>query len=151
MRRIIDFYLDFKVPIDCLRSTEKAKCPLVATPGSVGSDLFSAYKYKIKHMEAGLVKTDLVICILKNHFGLIGGRSCLALKGIQTHVGKLDSDYRGHVCVVITNLSQTDFEIGEGDRVGQISILEYQKPKWVEVHKIVDLTQRKGDFGSTSK
>ena len=139
MKRTIRFfcvYLDYRVPIEFLRYTQKAKRPLIATPGSVGSDLFSAYKYVIPSSDTILVKTDLVVCIPSGCYGLITGRSSVALKGVQTHVGMIDSNYTGLDCVVLTNFTQSDFVIEEGNRIWQISTLKYEKHVWVEVDKI---------------
>ena len=69
-----------------MKYSDKAKCPLVATPGPVGSDLFSAYNCIIHKGDTILVKTGLVVAIPKGRYGLIGGRSSIAMKGIQTHV-----------------------------------------------------------------
>ena len=137
--------------VDFLRYTDKAKCPLVATPGSVGSDLFSAYKYVISPLDTMLVKTDFVICVPAGYYGLISGRSSVALKGVQTHVGMLDSDFRGLVCAILTNMSSSDYTTESGDRIGQLSILRCKKPKWVEVDKMPDKIKRMGGFGSTGK
>ena len=73
-----------------MRYTDKAKCPLVATAGSVGSDLFSAYKYVISPLDTMLIKTDLQINIPTGYYGLISGRSSVALVVIQTHVGLIE-------------------------------------------------------------
>ena len=106
--------------VEFLKYTKKARRPLIATPGSVGSDLFSAYKYVFKPFETILVKTDLVISIpcYQSCYGLVTGRSSVALKGVQTHVGMIDSDYVGLVCVVLTNFTKADFVIKEDDRIG---------------------------------
>ena len=98
-----------------------------------------------------MIKTDLVICVPAGYYGLISGRSSVALKGDQTHVGMLYSDYRGLVCVVLTNMIKSDYIIDEGDRIGQLSILRYEKVKWMEVDKVPGLLQRKSRFGSTGK
>ena len=139
------------MPFDFLRYTDKAKRPLVATPGSMGNDLFSTYKYIIPPFHTVLIKTDLVICVPAGYYGLISGRSSVALKGVQTLVGMLDSDYRGLVCIVLTNMIKSDYIIDEGDRIGQLSILRYEKLKWVGVDKVLGLLQRKRGFGSTGK
>ena len=127
MKRTIRYfyiYLDYRVPIEFLRYTQKVKRPFIATPGSVGSDLFSAYKYVIPSFDIILVKTDLVVCKPSGCYGLITGRSSVILKGVQIHVGMIDSDYTGLDCVVLTNFTKSDFVIEEGDRIGQISTLK---------------------------
>ena len=138
------------MPVDFLTYTDRTKRPLLATPGSCGNYLFLAYKYVIPSFDSVLIKTDLVIPT--DCYGLISGRSSVALKGVQTHVGMLDSDYRGLACVVLTNMSKSDFVIEEHDRIGQLSILRYEKVKWVEIDEIPNsVLQSKGGFGSTGR
>ena len=132
------------------RYTEKAIVPLRATPGSAASDLFSAYKHTLFPLKPELVQVDLHMEIPKGFYGLVTGRSSLTLKGITAHVGTIDSDFRGVVCIILTNLTRADYVIEYGDRVGQITILRYEDPKWVESSCLLETT-RKGGFGSTGK
>ena len=79
---IEDFWNKKKqMTVDFLTYTDRAKRPLLATPGSVGNDLFSAYKYINPSFDTVLIKTDLVICIPTGCYGL-SGRSSVALKGV---------------------------------------------------------------------
>ena len=88
--------------------------------------------------------------IPKGCYGLVTGRSSLALKGISAHVGTINRNFRGVVCIILTNLTRTDYVIEYGDRVGQITVLRYEDPKWIESSCLLETT-RKGGFGSTGK
>ena len=62
--------------------------------------------------------------IPKGYFGLISGRSCLAPKGIITHVGVIDNDYASSICVVLTSVaSYPTYKINKGDRISQITLV----------------------------
>ena len=111
----------------------------LSSNGSVGSDLFSAYNYSVHYGQTIKIKTDLGIHVPNGCYGLITGRSSLTLKGIQTHAGMLDSNFRGVVCVILTNNLFEVFNINKGHRIGQIAILKYEKPKWFEIEKFQNL------------
>ena len=75
-----------------------------------------------------LVDVDLNMKIPKGYCGLVSGRSSIALKGIHTHVGIVDNDYRGVVCIVFTNIGcYPQYDIREADRTAQISLVKYDR------------------------
>ena len=115
--------------IDFSKSAPNAVQPLQLTPGSVGSDLFSTVTVTILPSATISVPISLIIK-LKGYAGLITGRSGLALKGIQCHVGIIDCDFYGDIKVILTNCSPTEFKIFLGNRIGQISIIKYLKVSW---------------------
>ena len=101
-----------------------------------------------------LVDVDLNMRIPKGYCGLVTGRSSVALKGIHTHVGIVDNDYRGLVCIALTNIGcYPQFDIREGDRIAQTSLVKYDKARWNEVKSFESLNYgpnvRSGGFGST--
>ena len=86
--------------------------------------------------------------------GLVTGGSSVALKGVQTHVGIIDNDYRGHAAVILTNIGcYPHFEVKPGDRVGQIYLISFSKANWIEVSKFEEAwpNDRHGGFGSTGR
>lgn len=58
-------------------------------------------------------------------------------------------NYRGEICVILTNLSDEPFEIKQGDRIGQAVLNKYQNIEW-DVTTTLEQTDRgeKG-FGSS--
>ena len=85
----------YSVLVEFMKASEEAKTPLHLTSGSVGSDLFSTKKISIYPRETNAVHVELNMKIPRGFCGMVTGRSSIALKGIQTHVGKVDNDYRG--------------------------------------------------------
>lgn len=83
-------------------------------------------------------------------YGRVAPRSGLAAKhGIDTMAGVIDADYRGQVGVILANLSDTDFEIKEGDRIAQLIIEKIVMPEVVVVEKLAESVRGAGGFGST--
>ena len=76
-----------------------------ATSGSVGSDLFSVQNYILYSSKPELIDCAIHMQIPKGYCGLVSGRSSFALKGILTHVGLIDNDYCGTICVILINLA----------------------------------------------
>ena len=66
--------------------------------------------------------------------------------------GVIDSDYRGNICMILTNFAACSNEIKIGDRVAQIMLLKHEEVSFDEVQDFDDRTLRgTGGFGSTNK
>jgi dUTP pyrophosphatase len=80
---------------------------------------------------------------------LVEDRSGLALKGICTLAGVIDTGYRGELKIVLINLGKELFKIKTGDRVAQLRIIHRVEAEFEEVAS-VSPTERDGrGFGST--
>jgi len=82
----------------------------------------------------------------------IYGRSGIGLTygiTIANGVGKIDSDYRGKVGVVLTNHGEKHFIIKFGDRIAQMSIEPSYKLQWDEVEVLDKTVRGEGGFGHT--
>lgn len=129
---------------------EKASLPTRATSGSAGYDLKSSEEVIIKAHERGIVKTGISIEFPSGHYVRLAPRSGLTVKnGIDVGAGVIDEDYKGEICVILFNHSNTDFVIKHGDRIAQmilekISILEIE-----EVSSIQDTERGTNGFGSS--
>jgi dUTP pyrophosphatase len=67
------------------------------------------------------------------------------------HLGTIDSEYRGEVGVIITNLEDIHQHIIPGDRIAQLVVAPVLYPKFREVEEL-DETERGGaGFGSTGR
>lgn len=79
--------------------------------------------------------------------GFICPRSGLSSKGITCELSPIDSGYRGEIHAIITNCTNSDYWISDGDRVGQLVILPV-----VLAELVTDFEgENRGDnaFGST--
>jgi len=68
---------------------------------------------------------------------------------IDVGAGVIDADYRGCVSILLFNLSNTDFQVNEGDRIAQLIVESIHTPEIVEVNTLDDTARGTGGFGST--
>ena len=147
------FFID-AVSVDFIRCSPSAEKPKHLKSGSVGSDIFSTQKYTLLLNQSVLVECKLKMKIPIGYCGLISGRSGLALKGVNTHVGIIDNDYEGLVGVVLTNIAcYPHYVINIRDRIGQITLVKFSRVIWNEVENVLGKSDvssnRTGGFGST--
>lgn len=73
-------------------------------------------------------------------------RSGLSSKGIVCELPPIDSGYRGEIHAIVTNCSNVEFLVKNGDRIGQLVIM----PVVVADFTTEDIKERgTGAFGST--
>jgi len=128
--------------------TETAKVPTRSTDLAVGYDIYADCDATIKAGERGLISTGLVFKMNPNFYLTVNGRSGLASKGIDAHLGIIDPDYTGELKVLLKNFSKEDFKVEKGMRVAQLvihirysadfEVIPYEKPN-----------KERGGFGST--
>ena len=88
-----------------------------------------------------------VICfdMTTSHF-----RSSLSWKHhIDVGAGVVDRDYRGNVGVVLFNLSKTDYEVLQGDRIAQLIFAPVCQARLHEVQELSTTERGAGGFGHT--
>ena len=146
--------------VDYAKSAPNATLPLQLTSGSIGSDLFSTEEIAMMPFKTVAVSVSINMKIPLGHMGLLTGRSGLALKNIQTHVGTVDCDFWGDLKVILTNLNSTPYKISCGDRIGQLILIKYSNPCWNKSSSFIsevinwkdscDFSKHAG-FGSTGK
>lgn len=127
-------------------SEEAAGCDLYANLAPEGGSV------TIAPGTTFFVKTGIAMEIPKQHAGFIYARSGLASKrGLRPAncVGVVDSDYRGEVMVALYNDSQTEQTINHGERIAQMVIGPYLRPKFVDVDNLTDTERGAGGFGHT--
>ncbi len=143
-----------KVIIKRDKSAKDLPIPHYATSGSSGMDLYAAVKSEltIKPGDIKLIPTGIYLSIPPSYEAEIRPRSGLALKHGITLVnspGTIDSDYRGQICVIMTNLGKEPYVIKRGDRIAQMVFKETIKAD-LEIYEELDETERaSGGFGHT--
>lgn len=126
--------------------------PTKATPGSAGSDLYSAEELIIPSKKWKAVSTGISIRIPTDCYARIAPRSGLAFKnGIDIFAGVVDSDYRGEIKVIMMNNGESDFEVRIGDRIAQIIFERIYEGVLVEVEELDETKRGEGGFGSSGK
>ena len=128
--------------------------PSYATVGSSGMDILAAIDGEItlNPGDIKLVPAGFYLSIPLGYEAEIRPRSGLALKHgitLPNTPGTIDSDYRGMVSVILTNIGKRPYVIRRGDRIAQMVFKETLKAEF-EIREDLDETERAaGGFGST--
>ena len=130
--------------------------PQYATALSAGLDLRANLEEDItlQPMERRLVPTGLSIALPEGYEAQVRPRSGLPLKHGITLLntpGTIDADYRGEIGVIMVNLSDTPFNIADGDRIAQLVIARYEQAEWEAVEALDSTERGDGGFGHTGK
>lgn len=139
-----------------------AVIPKYATPGAAGFDLVALEDVEILPGCTRLVKTGLSVEIPTGYELQVRPRSGTSLKTalrVANAPGTVDSDYRGEVCVIMsnTNIYQgIDYKakvehIKKGDRIAQGVICPVFQAEFEVVEDLSVTDRGAGGFGSTGK
>lgn len=99
-----------------------------------------------------MIPTGIAVEIPEGYRMHVTPRSGLALKNgitVLNTPGKIDSDYRGQLGVILINHGAAPFNIRHGDRIAQLAIESSIKCVWKQVDSLTDSTRGVGGFGST--
>jgi len=130
--------------------------PEYATEASAGLDLRANLDNPVtlKPLERTLIPTGLFIELPISFEAQVRPRSGFAIKygiTVLNTPGTIDADYRGEIKVILVNLSDTAFEIKDGERVAQMVIAEHVQAKWDEVDQLNETARGAGGFGHTGQ
>ena len=132
----------------------KHPLPSYATALSAGMDLRANLPEPLvlRPLQRCLVPTGLFIALPEGYEAQVRPRSGLAIKrgiAVLNAPGTIDADYRGEICVVLVNLSDTDFVIEDGERIAQMVIARHEQVQWDDVEQLDDTERGAGGFGHT--
>ena len=116
-------------------------------------DLHSGVDLAIPPGETKIIPLGFAIEIPPSMEGQIRPRSSLSKDGILIHFGTVDSDYRGEVGAILSNISSSLFRVKKNDRVAQL-VLCATKSEYLRLQVVSELSDTKrgdGGFGSTGK
>lgn len=132
--------------------------PQYKTSGAAGMDLMAFItgdeEIVIKPQETKLINTGLFIELPTGWEAQVRSRSGLAAMEnvfVLNSPGTIDSDYRGEIKVILTNLGDKDFIVHTGDRIAQMILNKVTKIKFYEVTNLDNTERGDGGFGSTGK
>ena len=126
--------------------------PTKATSGAAAYDLYAAENAYIAPGTTVAVATGIAMEIPEGWKGEIYSRSGLAKHGIvvANAPGKIDSDYRGEIFVLLhNNLLQDIAGIERGDRIAQLEINPIHEVTFEEVDQLSNTDRGDKGFGST--
>ena len=130
-----------------------AQLPAKGSDGAAAYDLCSMENVYIPPGEVAIVSTGLAMQIPKGWKGEIYSRSSMAAKGIlvANSPGKIDSDYRGEIKIILHNTRKELVGIQYQDRIAQFEINPTHDIEWEKAEDL-ELTPRgEGGIGSTGR
>lgn len=136
---------------------ENARIPARATSGSAGMDLYACIDepVTVNPGEKAVIPTGIAIALPSPELGaFIFARSGLAIKhgiGLLNAVGVIDSDYRGEICVGLTNQLSEPYTIAPDERIAQMIIMPVSLIPVEEAEELDETERGAGGFGSTGK
>jgi dUTP pyrophosphatase len=133
-----------------------AVVPRYMSRGAAGMDLVAAIDAPVDLAPGAraAIGTGLAIAIPPGWEGQVRPRSGLAREHGVTVVnapGTIDSDYRGHVIVLLANLGAAPVRIAPGQRIAQLVIAPAMQAELAEVESLPPTDRGDGGFGSTGK
>ena len=130
-----------------------AVIPKYGTSGASGFDFVATELTVINAGETKLVKTGISMAVDQGYEIQVRPRSGMSLKTalrVANAPGTVDSDYRGEICVIMTNTdSEGSYVIKEGDRIAQGVVCPILQVEFDEVDDLDDTQRGVGGFGST--
>ncbi len=128
--------------------------PAYQSDGASGLDLSAdvAEDVILAPGDIKLIPTGISVSIPKGFEAQIRPRSGLALKHGITLVntpGTVDSDYRGVISLVVTNLGREPYTVKRGQRLAQMVIHEVIRAEIEEVRELEGSPRAHGGFGHT--
>lgn len=148
-----DYYAEI---IDLPIKLEKgATIPSYAHETDAAADLYALENMTLSaHSTGNKVRTGISIALPEGWAALLIPRSSMGMKTglrLSNSVGLIDQDYRGEVCALYDNISDSDYEIHAGDRIAQMLVVPAYRFKGVIVDTLPETERGEGGFGSTGK
>jgi len=137
-------------------SGKSPKIPQYKSAGAAGSDICACLEESVSIApgETVLIPTGFRIAVPQGYEAQIRPRSGLALKHgitLPNSPGTIDSDYRGEVKIILTNLGDNHFTINNGDRIAQMVIAPVVKAEFEFTDDLTATVRGEGGFGHTGR
>lgn len=148
--------------------SDQAIMPKRATEGSAAYDLYIPEDVLVGSGRQ-IIKLNFAIEVPEGYEAKIEPRSGYSSKGMEGFirvfdknapreakrrfdcdvlVGKIDSDYRGEVGIIINN-QDYPFSLKRGQRIAQMTIYKVEDAEFVETEELSDTERGDGGFGHT--
>ncbi|MBP7734805.1 MAG: dUTP diphosphatase [Spirochaetes bacterium] len=129
-----------------------ARVPAYQSKGASGADIF-AFIHGSVVLQPGdtkLIPTGITMEIPEGYEAQIRPRSGLALNHGITLLntpGTIDSDYRGEIKIIVTNLGKKEFSIENGMRIAQMVFNKTYKGNFIVDCELSETDRHDGGFG----
>ena len=101
---------------------QKDHYPFRSHDNDAGADVFMPYDCIVKPGEILKIPLGYGIEIPDGYAGYVFPRSSMAVKGLNCELPPIDSGYRGEIHAIISNVSNKEYTINKGTRIGQLVI-----------------------------
>ncbi len=131
---------------------EEIALPSYQTAGAAGLDVCAGEDRTLQPGETAAVATGFSMSVPIGFEAQLRPRSGLALKHGLTLLnspGTIDSDYRGEVKIILTNLGFEPFFVRRNERIAQMVIARVERAQVEEVQALDDTQRGSGGFGHT--
>jgi len=127
--------------------------PVYMTAGSSGMDVCAACEGSVtlSPSETRLIPAGFFMEIPEGYEAQIRPRSGLALKHgltVLNSPGTIDSDYRGEVGIILSNLGRAPYTVNRGDRIAQMVIAKVERAE-ILLEEPSETARSSGGFGHT--
>ena len=144
-----------RVDIKIVRE-DGVKLPMYMTQGAAGLDVCAHLDEAVVlgTLERAMVPTGIKLEIPYGYEVQVRPRSGLAAKhgiSLVNTPGTIDSDYRGEVKIILINLSNEEYTVEPGERIGQLVLQRVYKMNFVETDELTETVRDAGGFGHTGK
>jgi dUTP pyrophosphatase len=122
--------------------------------GDAGYDLYAVESTTIEPGSRTLIATGLHVEIPAGYVGLVKDRSSMAMAGLHTMAGVIDSSYRGELKILLLNTNSTEYAVQAGKKIAQLVVVPYYGVgvEVVEQLDYLSVSDRgHGGFGSTGQ
>ena len=142
---------------------ENAFLPIKGTDGAAAYDLKIPNGFCFDKPGRFVIPLGFGLEIPKGMEAKIEPRSGFSSKGVEgvtpwgsrerfdadVLVGKIDSDYRGEIGVIISNRSNQEFVLTPGTRIAQLTFYQVEEAEFQEVDELSETKRGSGGFGHT--
>jgi dUTP pyrophosphatase len=157
--------------IQTYKINPEATLPTRNIETDAGLDIYSSVDMFIPLESTVLVATGIALNIPRGYVGKIEDRSSMALKGLKTGAGVVDSGFSGELSIVLHNLTCSKdsiqafntmnnngewtiikgYKIKKGDKIAQMLIYKVETPQVVEVNQLWDSERSDKGWGSSGR
>lgn len=132
--------------------SKTAVIPYKAHKDDAGFDVFASKSVMAKPFSTVKVPLGIAIQLPKDYYADLRPRSGMTFSTpLKGHLGTIDNGYRGEIQVMFTNVSDGNYWISVGEKIGQLVIHRLPEFKAVEVDELSETDRGENGFGSTGK
>jgi dUTP pyrophosphatase len=142
-----------KVRIEVLKRNEEAIIPWRVRYTDAGYDVHSLIDINIAPGDVVDIDTGMSVVAPEGYYFTVEGRSSMYKSGVVPFRGIIDSGYTGPMIVSLMNVGKKGYHISRGDRIAQLVLHELIQADFVQVDKISDTYNIRGNqgFGSSGR